>query len=283
MSGKPADIPRWCVDATYTTPGTMVDPPSGKKDIGWIDDEEPSAEYQNWLQFVNSEWFVWIDDIVDNGFDFGPFPADDSTYDLGTASKRWANVYADTTDATTYGLAANYTSLIVAPLGSALTGDIGGEKWTRVTTAGGDEDALCSSAASAQAVFMVQVPENATVDSIFVDWAAHAASPGTKMSVLAEKCGTIPGANGAAASRAEWNMYSGTQIYAQASTDRKWGVITCDQNNSGFFNGPVASGVTYVRILITASTESGGDYVYGVYVGCTHKSVGHLSPAPAPA
>lgn len=61
MSDKPATatLPRWA-----NSGGDVVEPPSGKKDIGWIDDEEPPAEYLNWLLFEGYTWLEWIDERV---------------------------------------------------------------------------------------------------------------------------------------------------------------------------------------------------------------------------
>lgn len=58
-----ATLPRWA-----NSGGATTEPPSGKKDIGWIDDEEPSAEYQNWLNLQDYNWLAWVDTRVFDGY-----------------------------------------------------------------------------------------------------------------------------------------------------------------------------------------------------------------------
>lgn len=54
---KPTDIPRWGDGVTNT-----VEPPSGKKDIGWLNSEAPPSSYENWLMHANGEWVQWTDE-----------------------------------------------------------------------------------------------------------------------------------------------------------------------------------------------------------------------------
>ena len=113
-----------------------------------------------------------------------------------------------------------------------------------------------------------------------VDWQAHAVSPGTKMRFSAQKHGvTLAGSDGEGVAGEDFlEMLSTTNVPAQASTSRKWALMTTNQNNTGFDNS--LPNPWRVRIRIEASTESGADIVYGVYVICTHRSAGHLSLAP---
>lgn len=57
MSTKPTVLPRWA-----DVGGDIVEPSSGKKDIGWVAGERPAAEYFNWLLNVNYLWAEYLSD-----------------------------------------------------------------------------------------------------------------------------------------------------------------------------------------------------------------------------
>jgi len=57
MSTKPDKLPRWA-----DISGDIVEPNSGKKDTGWVDDEEPANEFFNWLQYYNYLWAQYLND-----------------------------------------------------------------------------------------------------------------------------------------------------------------------------------------------------------------------------
>jgi len=59
---KPTSIPRWA-----DVSGTITEPPSGKKDVGWVFEDVPPAAYENWLQYTTGEWFKWIDERLNDG------------------------------------------------------------------------------------------------------------------------------------------------------------------------------------------------------------------------
>ena len=62
MATKPltATLPRWASTVT-ANPARYVDPPSGKKDIGWDVAEKPPAQWKNWLLYNTYNWLVWLD------------------------------------------------------------------------------------------------------------------------------------------------------------------------------------------------------------------------------
>ena len=56
MATRPSEYPRWA-----DVSGDIVDPPSGKKDVGWVDDEEPANEFFNWHQNNVYQWIQYFD------------------------------------------------------------------------------------------------------------------------------------------------------------------------------------------------------------------------------
>lgn len=59
---KPTDLPRW---ADLAAPSDVVEPPSGKKDSGWLTAEEPAHSYFNWWMNVVYEWCDYLDGLTD--------------------------------------------------------------------------------------------------------------------------------------------------------------------------------------------------------------------------
>jgi len=57
---KPTLKPRWASTVT-ADPTRYVEPPSGKKDIGWDVGERPPAQIENWLQGTTGQWIDWVD------------------------------------------------------------------------------------------------------------------------------------------------------------------------------------------------------------------------------
>lgn len=55
---KPTVIPRWA-----NVGGSIVTPPSGKLDVGWLAGEKPPAQYENWKGYYTFKWIEWIDSI----------------------------------------------------------------------------------------------------------------------------------------------------------------------------------------------------------------------------
>jgi len=314
---KPIEILRWSDDDPGTT---RDEPSEGEKDTGWIADDIPSHGIMNWLIGVPGDWIAWLATRVFDGYvqptegsdciltgdpDEGLLVKNDAGSRLPVCgSELWLGAvsgltrlkdssgelrvtnaadalvpsHASTVYGTAFRLDANYDSVICVPLGSGHPTEVGGAKWTRA--AGTPPELWLSAAASGSLTFDVQVPHGSKVAYIMVDWQAHAASPGTKMRFSAQKHGvTLAGSDGEGVAGEDFlQMLSTTNVPAQASTSRKWALMTTDQNNTGFDNS--IPNPWRVRVRIEASTEAGADMVYGVYVVCTHRSVGHLSLAP---
>lgn len=57
---KPTLKPRWATTVT-ADPTRYVEPPAGKKDIGWDVGERPPAQYENWLRGTTGQWIDWLD------------------------------------------------------------------------------------------------------------------------------------------------------------------------------------------------------------------------------
>ena len=62
MATKPltSTLPRWA-DTVAADPTKVVEPASGKKDIGWAVAEKPPAQWKNWLLLQIYNWLVWLD------------------------------------------------------------------------------------------------------------------------------------------------------------------------------------------------------------------------------
>lgn len=80
MAAKPTDKFRW-----GDVSGDIVVPTSGKKDVGWVADEEPPAQYMNYLQNGAGQWFSWLYD-------------GDCAFDALTATSVEASDYITTTE-----------------------------------------------------------------------------------------------------------------------------------------------------------------------------------------
>lgn len=52
---KPAKLPRWADDGA----ADIVEPNSGKKDIGWVGGERPPAQFFNWLLNLIYQWLLF--------------------------------------------------------------------------------------------------------------------------------------------------------------------------------------------------------------------------------
>lgn len=59
MAAKPSVRPRWASSAPV---GAIVEPSSGKKDVGYEPGERPPAEFDNWLQNLNYQWIDYLGD-----------------------------------------------------------------------------------------------------------------------------------------------------------------------------------------------------------------------------
>lgn len=59
---KPASstLPRWA-STVSADPARVVEPPSGKKDVGWDVAEKPPAQWKNWLSLQVYTWLLWLD------------------------------------------------------------------------------------------------------------------------------------------------------------------------------------------------------------------------------
>ncbi len=57
---KPTDKPRWA-SAVTADPTRYVNPPPGKKDIGWDVEERPPSQYENWLRNITGQWVDYLD------------------------------------------------------------------------------------------------------------------------------------------------------------------------------------------------------------------------------
>lgn len=59
---KPGSLPRWS-ETAGGTPSNIVEPASGKKDVGWLDNERPPAKWWNWWKNLVYLWIKYLDTI----------------------------------------------------------------------------------------------------------------------------------------------------------------------------------------------------------------------------
>jgi hypothetical protein len=62
MSAKPSKVARWAETSPGVTSGSIVEPTSGKKDIGFVGGERPCAEHLGWLFSLAYEWQQYLSD-----------------------------------------------------------------------------------------------------------------------------------------------------------------------------------------------------------------------------
>ncbi len=62
MATKPTSTPRWA-----DVGGSIVDPPSGTKDVGWLVGQKPPAQYLNWWKNLSYQWFEYLKDGIFSG------------------------------------------------------------------------------------------------------------------------------------------------------------------------------------------------------------------------
>jgi hypothetical protein len=60
---KPVSLPRWA----STGSADVVEPTSGKKDVGFVAGERPPAQYFNWLFELIYDWFAFLDTLFTSG------------------------------------------------------------------------------------------------------------------------------------------------------------------------------------------------------------------------
>lgn len=61
---KPTEVVRW---ADVTPGSSRSEPPSGKKDTGWVFQDTPPAAQQNWLTGVTGDWLAWLNERLGDG------------------------------------------------------------------------------------------------------------------------------------------------------------------------------------------------------------------------
>jgi hypothetical protein len=62
MATKPSSTPRWA-----NVGGDIVEPAGGKKDVGWVAEEKPPAQYFNWLLNLTWQWLEYLNDGIFDG------------------------------------------------------------------------------------------------------------------------------------------------------------------------------------------------------------------------
>ncbi len=58
---KPTGIPRWADS------GAITEPPEAKKDEGWIFEEAPPSQFENWKANLTGNWIKWLNERLGDG------------------------------------------------------------------------------------------------------------------------------------------------------------------------------------------------------------------------
>lgn len=61
---KPSNLARWMNDANAANSAMLVEPPEGKKDVGWQVAEKPPAQFMNWWSRQVYKWVEWLNDLA---------------------------------------------------------------------------------------------------------------------------------------------------------------------------------------------------------------------------
>ena len=59
---KPTIVPNWA-----TTTGNIAVPSAGRRNDGWLTNEKPPSDIENWNKRTTGEWLEWIDERLDDG------------------------------------------------------------------------------------------------------------------------------------------------------------------------------------------------------------------------
>lgn len=133
MAAKPPATPRWA-----NVGGLIVEPSAGKKDVGWLADDEPPAEYFNWYQNLAWQWLEYLKDgaLIGNHSISGTLAiggtldVDGSTalQDFVAASGQVGGDFTATRLISPSRLYHGPTSVAI-PLGSGISGTGGASPW----------------------------------------------------------------------------------------------------------------------------------------------------------
>lgn len=143
MASKPTNKPRFAHDGAAPS-GEVLEPSSGKKDVGWEGGEEPGHDYMNWIHSLTYEWIDWLDD---GDCDFAALSANSVTTDEGgirhAACEEPISIHACASSAGTrtttkiaHGSGFTVWMPITGKVGSKITSarmrldDLGGAGWT---------------------------------------------------------------------------------------------------------------------------------------------------------
>lgn len=162
---KPTEHTRWA------TSGSIVDPPSGTKDAGWVADDPAAAEYANWLHNNAYAWERWLDagdseaqrrliELAGEVLDFAPSPSTGA--DVSTS--KYAFALSTRSAYPRQGSANNKIKISRGTLFQAVSAS----SMLAYTFDGTDEVTIADAAGATPRVDLVQVKiePDATVDGI---------------------------------------------------------------------------------------------------------------------
>lgn len=59
---KPASVARWASNLA-----NVLEPPSGQKDTGWLFEQIPPSQFENWRANITGSWQQWLNERMDDG------------------------------------------------------------------------------------------------------------------------------------------------------------------------------------------------------------------------
>lgn len=124
---KPTVLPRWASGAA-----AVVEPASGKKDVGWLVGERPPAQYENWRGELVYDWLNWIDPLLTTNGGISALVNEHITVS-GTGRFKHGDLEA-TLPAIAGNATANWTLIDDAPNGAYYQSAAAAQLWVPIPT-----------------------------------------------------------------------------------------------------------------------------------------------------
>lgn len=298
------------------SPTTLrTEPAEATKSTGLAVNAKLAAQYFNYIAGVCGDWITWLNTRIFDAYTIPSMGADcrligdpdeglrirDAAGDrlpvtassailngevvissdslvcqiLGIDGVTPADLKCANLETTAIALDADCLSCISIPLGSGFS-----QSWTQVAeTADCNSDHWTSPAiASAPLAFICSLPYGTLLNEIVIDWLSTGHMSGDDLYMSAWLVVSTP-ANGTPSVGYALKSTGSNKVSLTTGQSRQRTTFTPDQYRS-FYN--LDNDTTcYLRVLICSNgLGSAGDMVHGVYVKFSHRSSGHLSPAP---
>ena len=239
MASKPASLPRWA-----NVGGSIVVPISAKLDVGFVADEEPPAQY---LNFLHNLVFQWMDYLNDGNLE-GAHTIDNTLGVTGLITATAGLTAAVNQDVTVSGSGEFKHGELVSSVPPAAGERPEGSTWQLLQTDGGVAAAwITPSSANDAVMFPITLKHGDQIKSIDV--------------FVRDTTGAHP------ISCDLWKSTPTTDANAQVgATDTSAGDGTRQTLNIGSLTETLASDAIY-QVIVRADTATGtGHKVYGIEV-----------------